>query len=183
MKNAFIALKGLIEQERLEEAKRYLENFTQVMRTNTQRLYITGYSGIDALINSKMIEAKEKNIEIKHKLFLPENLKIDEMDLCIILGNALDNGIEGMKAIEKEEKYLIINGHVHQNELFLYIENDISEKIIEENGKLISTKKDRRNHGFGLKNIKRIVSLYHGEIHYKIENNKFRLYVTLKIQD
>ena len=45
-------------------------------------------------------------------------------------------------------------------------------------GKLITNKKDKENHGYGLKGIERIVNKYEGEMSYQVKGNLFKIIIT-----
>ena len=59
---------------------------------------------VDALVNYKYLLAVQKNIEMQVEICIPEELNVDTADLCIILGNLLDNAIEAAEKCEKEKR-------------------------------------------------------------------------------
>lgn len=64
----------------------------------------TGNKCIDALINVKYATAKEKGIDFAIKIYIPEELPIDQCDLGIVVGNALDNAIEATEKVILTQK-------------------------------------------------------------------------------
>lgn len=106
-------------------------------------------------------------------------------DLCIILGNALDNAIEGcMRSIKAEERYIDLIVHLDRKNLIILVRNSFDGKILKtKNGHLITTKNDNNNHGLGIDSIKRTTNKYHGTVIIDTENNCFKLKIVLYSND
>lgn len=109
---------------------------------------------------------------------------IDTMDLCSLLGNALDNAIESSLQVNDTEKRLI-NVHIKQQAGFIifsvenYTEN--SPQLTEELPS--STKQDKKNHGYGLKSIKYITEKYNGKMTINSKSNWFTLKILLPLEE
>ena len=69
-----------------------------------QQFVDTGNSEIDSILNYKLQEMKNKNVDLKYFITIPKDLEINVFDLNIVLGNLLNNAIE---AIEKAEKLVM----------------------------------------------------------------------------
>jgi len=113
---------------------------------------------------------------------IPENLDIEPVDLCIILGNALDNAIEECQRIEDDsvKKEIVLKMICKNDQLFISVANPMSGKAIIRDGRFVTIKPDARNHGFGLKNIESVVQKYDGILDILTENNIFKLNIALK---
>ena len=92
---------------------------------------------------------------------------MEDMDISALFGNILDNAIESVQKLNEQEKRLI-HLSVAKQKQFLRIrcENYCEEQLKFENGMPVTTKKDRRFHGFGMKSIKK----YGGEIRWFCDN-------------
>lgn len=112
--------------------------------------------------------------------FVDEILEIDNVSLCSVHTNLLKNAIEELARIENGTKFL--NVVFSQGECFFSIEiqNSLSEESKKKRNLLVSEKEDKRNHGIGLKNVKRIVKKNGGEFDTHIENGMFIARVVLK---
>lgn len=130
---------------------------------------------IDSILNVKINQAIEKGFEFKLKLIVPEKLDIKETDLVILLGNMIDNSIEHCSESKKEIKLAIR----YEYGIVYFDSSNASEKINIVNGKIITSKADKDNHGIGMKNIRRVVEKYNGEILIENENNTFRISILL----
>ena len=79
-----------------------------------------------------------------------------EMDISALFGNVLDNAIESVEKLDDKEKRLIhLSVAKQKNFLRIRSENYTEEKITFKNGMPVTTKKDKRFHGFGMKSIQR----------------------------
>ena len=103
---------------------------------------------------------------------------MDVMDLCTVVGNALDNAIEHEEKVQNSEKRLI---HLTLSSLkrfvLLRVKNYCEDKLIFEDGLPATTKCDRKYHGYGLKSIRYVVDKYGGILTIQVENNWFELKV------
>ncbi|HBL68443.1 MAG TPA: ATP-binding protein, partial [Firmicutes bacterium] len=62
----------------------------------------SGNVKVDAILNSKLSLAKERQVNVSAKAIVPSELSMSEIDLCVILGNLLDNAIEAALRLEDE---------------------------------------------------------------------------------
>lgn len=185
LKNQLIYLLNLIEEKEGQKASEFLngilkgETFDNIIIAQTDNL------AIDAIVNYKYSLARKYGIKFKCKLNVPMRIPYDDTDLCIILGNALDNAIEGcMRSIKAEERYIDLIVHLDRKNLIILVRNSFDGKILKtKNGHLITTKNDNNNHGLGIDSIKRTTNKYHGTVIIDTENNCFKLKIVLYSND
>ena len=97
-------------------------------------------------------------------------------DICTIFGNALDNAIESVSLIDDPEKRLIhLSLSQKKNFVLIQINNYCEGTITMKNGYPVTTKADKRNHGFGLKSIRYTIEKYHGTLTFDLKDNWFEL--------
>ena len=103
-------------------------------------------------------------------------------DLCNIFGNALDNAIEA-EIMEPEQEKRMIHVQVSAQRQFVHIkvENYISHEILMSGGFPKTTKRDRKNHGYGLKSIQHTVEKYQGNMAVGVDKNRFSLNIIIPI--
>ncbi|MBU5438795.1 GHKL domain-containing protein [Tissierella sp. MSJ-40] len=180
-KNHIICIDKLLEQNKLDTMKEYIDN----LRDEAIQTYTWIKSGnhvIDTILNQKKSEGNKKNIDMDIKVSIPENINIRPLDLCSILGNALDNGIEANEKIEDMNKRKIrIKINPYKDYLFIEISNPTITNPINEQGQLETTKRDKENHGFGVKSIETVVERYNGILNYEYNNEEFILSIMLPI--
>nr|WP_243150638.1 ATP-binding protein [Clostridium sporogenes] len=106
---------------------------------------------------------------------------MDFFDLCVILGNALDNAIEACEKIADEsiKKYIHITSIVNKSFIVFEIKNSMKGYINKDY--LYTDKTDDINHGFGLLNIESITKKYFGTTYIESSENTFVLNVMLQV--
>lgn len=173
--NEMIVLKNDVEKDDKEAA---IKNIDKMMNNcySIETICSCGNSTIDALINYKHAIAKEYGIEFCLNIYVPDELAIDEYDLGVILGNALDNAIEAVKECKNAERVIDISIGVKKDALILNIKNPYEHELERgKRGELKSTKNDKKNHGYGMKSIKEITQQNGGEVMIECQDNIFSL--------
>ena len=167
----------LAHEGKIDEQIRYIEEQLG-KEVQTVDIIDTGNTLINAVLNIKYLEAKEKGIIIP---FIADNLKgikISDSDLVTILTNILDNAIEAVqKCDEKRIVFKIIKDY---NTLIIDSTNPYTGTITDED-RLITSKEDKKNHGFGLANIKNTVKANNGNCFIDTEGGNFHISITLPL--
>jgi len=171
LKNHIMYLqRGSLSDEHISEYKSMLDS----MLSNHEYAK-SGNLAVDSILNFKINQAIEKGFDFKLKLIIPEQISVKETDLVILLGNIIDNSIEHCSETKKQ-----IRMTIRYEYGILYIDSsNESEKISIIDGKIISNKPDKDNHGIGLKNISRVLEKYNGEVSIESENNRFRISIII----
>lgn len=81
----------------------------------------TGNTALDAVIGTKKAIAEGKNIVFNTKIQIPESLRADAVDLCVIFGNALDNAIEAAEKMPEGERKISLTIICQDERLFCRI--------------------------------------------------------------
>lgn len=145
-----------------------------------QHEYRNNLSTINALlINDDIDEAKD--IKTSYSINIPRDIPIDDYDIGLILNNALNNAIEACLNVDIASRYIKCKIFIKGNYLNFYFENSCDNNFKENNGELITTKKDKNSHGFGIKNIISIVKKYNGLLKYNFFDGKYILKLSLLI--
>lgn len=113
------------------------------------------------LINSKYKVAKNSNIKMKVDVFTDLNsMKINDLNLCRILGILLDNAIEASKKCEEKTVYVKFKLDKLNDRNLVIIKNTYDKEITNVNQifeKGYSTKKEKLSHGLGLWKVNQII--------------------------
>ncbi len=161
----------LTRQKKEEQLLEYL-NKIQDFVENQETYVDTGNLMLDAIVNIKMQELLLNEVDIHTHVAVPNNLSISAYDLNIILSNLLDNCKE---AVEKlDDKHVFLNIEYSKSRLFIETENAY-ENICFDRERILTTKEDKENHGYGIQNVKEAVKRYGGTIELKEKNGKFRV--------
>lgn len=172
-------IKAHLALNQLEEVKIYLDQLEEDL-DEIDVVYKTGNVSVDAILNSKLSVAKKQEIEINCKAKVPKQLTVSDIDLCVILGNLIDNGVESCEKLkEGERRFLRIYIGIFKEQLYLSVTNATNEVIRKLDKDFISNK--RGNHGHGLKRIDNIVEKYDGFINRKNEPGAFATEIMLPL--
>ena len=173
MKNNMIYLQNLLKANP-EEAEKYLEKFIGKTTKKTDEFSKSGNFSIDSMLNYKNMIAKSKGLSLILEEQIPINLPYENSDLCVILGNLLDNAIEA--AENSENKEIDVRIVYAKNKLKITVKNYYTGKIKKDTGgNFISTKSDTKNHGIGLQSVTRIVDAYGGVMEVRTDHSVFQV--------
>lgn len=172
MKNMFHYLETYSNRE---EVKHQVQKILDEIRPYETSV-TTGNEAIDILLNEKLAVCQQKKITCVPYLDGTMLDFVEPMDLCTIFGNALDNAIESSSQIEKEEDRQISVRTVRKgNSVALTFRNTYAKRPDISGGLPVTTKKDKKNHGYGLGNIRYVMDKYHGELSCRVEGEEFVL--------
>lgn len=179
MKNHGIALQNLIQNRQWEQAKDYLSQMAGAGGVEAGD-EVTGSLVIDALLYHKRRQASEHGICWQCDARLPADCPVKEMDLCIIVGNALDNALEAcLRLDEGEERFVRVYLGTIKKCLFLEVRNSMAPE--EKAEKRNPVKGKLRGQGLGIGNIKAAAAEYNGAVSVRTEKGVFSLAVLLPL--
>jgi len=167
-------LKRLLEEKKTEEAAEYLNNLGGVMRELTVK-HQTGNMLVNAIVND--ISEKYAEVALDWKGHLPQQLEMSNMDICVIFSNLLENAFFAASACE--EGFVDVTVESVSGALTITMENNMAKAIEEKEGKLITQKADKRNHGFGTRNVRDCVAKNDGQITFDYTEKSFTVKMVL----
>lgn len=172
MNNQFIALSQLIESKQYDEAEKQLNVLTSL--TNARIIYSTsGNVIVDGLINYKLQSAQNENINVKTEIAVPNQLQMATTDLVTVIGNLIDNALNALNNVSHENRQLLLKIVFNRQRLIIRISNPFFGEIQCKDGNIISINEDQENHGYGLKNISKVVNKYKGYMDIDYSENVF----------
>ena len=158
IENQFSVLNGLMKSGDNAAAMQYLDKLNSYVRT-ANRICYTGNNVIDSIVNIKGSLAQTYGIEFICKVNIITSIKADELELCRIIGNGLDN------AIEDREKLMIVISNT-------------SDEV--DTTALSSTKKEKGLHGIGISSIKSSVERLDGLVKFDYADGIFKLNIMVQ---
>ncbi|MCX7714500.1 MAG: GHKL domain-containing protein [Clostridia bacterium] len=176
MKNHLLCIKGLIDGNNPDEATKYIKSIFDLMADNKNEIN-TGNHVFDCLLNSKIALAANNNINVDKDIKVPPKMNIEPVDICVILGNALDNAIECCSKLVDIEKIIKIKIEYINSNLFCIIKNsmNMNDKLNKKGKYYITSKQEKSMHGFGLENMDNTVAKYNGILDFEQKDGFFTL--------
>ena len=149
--------------------------------TSVDTVIKTGNIMVDAILNSKISIAAARKINVNAKATVPGQLSISEIDLCVIIGNLMDNAMEAChKIADPAARFIRVYIGRHKSMLYVSVANSINERPEKIAGRYFSTKKSP-SHGFGLMRIDRIAAKHGGFVNRQCEEGVFACEVMLGV--
>lgn len=177
VKNHFLVIREMVEKNKLLELLEYVDELCEEYSSTKYRGW-TGNQILDLILNQKNAIAKQKNIRFDIKAMLLPCIKLSDVELCSIFGNLLDNALEACEFCEEDYRFIDVKIKSQTELLHINITNSIAVQPVCKNGRFLTSKKDKRLHGYGLKSVERIVTEHDGIISYQTESNLFEVNVT-----
>jgi len=182
--NHMQALKAHLHLHQYAEIDAYLDKLTMDL-TQVDVIIKSGNVMADAILNSKISIARTREIKVNAKAIVPEKLAISEIDLCVIIGNLLDNAVEANAQIaDPAARWLRVYIDVLKGQLYISVSNARAGEVRHgagHFGKTFLTTKKEAGHGFGLVRIDGIVERYGGFVNRQAEEGAFATEVMLPL--
>lgn len=168
IKNHITVVKELLQKGKQEQAVGYIKDMEELAE-GLSFPCSTNNPAVDILMGNKLGIAESLGIQVSCQLELPDPCPVRDIDFCVILSNALDNGLRACREMETaEDRYISVTGRIQGDLILMEVENSFSGK-----GML--------KEGTGLANIKAAAGKYHGAVSIKTEGKIFLLSVLLVI--
>lgn len=176
--NHIQALQASMALGRYQEVNEYLRQLNDDL-TNVDTVLKTGRVMVDAILNGKISIAARNEIPVNARAAIPRELQANDVDLCVIIGNLLDNAIEENKKLEAEKRFIRIYIGMKNTHLYIAVTNAAGKKQ-EKSGTLFASSKGAE-HGFGLARVRGIVKKYDGIFTADSEDGGFTAEVLLPV--
>ena len=177
MINHLMCINSLAKEQKYEELKKYIQNMQEVMCHIQKKTYTVGNPILDIATNYYLNMLTSK-IDIKVTGYADEQLSIDSSVLCTVYANLLSNAVEELKKVS--DGYLHIDILQGDEYFQIKIVNSLSIESQKKEKILLTEKRDKKNHGFGLKNVQKAVDDNDGKLFINYDKEKFEVSVILK---
>ena len=161
MRNNFISLLAYAEQGEYEKMIDFISDVMEEGRMRTSKVVTTGNIVIDSLVEYWRRTAEKEEIKFQAELSIPMEMPFKGADISLILGNLLENAVEGAEKATKR-KYIKLRVKYDKKNLLITIENSYGGKLKRVKEELRTTKEDAANHGIGLASVRRAARKYQG---------------------
>ena len=178
IKHHLAQMKALNDGKHVDKLDRYIQEVADNLQETVPMSY-TGNIGVDGVLNYMLQKAKDKGIAVTSKVVIPEDLEISVFDMNIILGNLFENAIEANDGVEKPRIGFVMK--YVKEAILIEISNTRAHKVNIKNNAIISTKKQVSLHGYGLRNIKKVLAKYDHLLDLEDVDDEFVVRIMMKI--
>ncbi|MCL2457156.1 MAG: GHKL domain-containing protein [Defluviitaleaceae bacterium] len=163
------AISGFVKREEYEDSLEYIE--TLIGKVVMVDYSDTGNTAFDSIINYKLRNAKAIGVALEVSVSVPQKLQMDVSDIVSIVGNLLDNAMEAL--VGTEEKNLTLNIQYKKGGVHIFVKNSHGEKNLRNEKGIIVTTKKGTAHGYGLKNVRKSIEKYNGDLEITSDETTF----------
>ncbi len=168
-----LLLENMMNNGDYEKAKEYFHNLP-FQSIPQQKQVLTGNEIVDIILNSKFCIFDKDKIAVNCNGGLEQLRFMDDVDVCILFSNLIDNAIEANQKCSSE-RFLSIQVTRKPSILMLAVSNRTNGELNKSENILRSTKKNSEEHGIGTQNIFSVIKKYNGEYNITVENNTFTI--------
>lgn len=169
IKNHFLVINNLLSAGEINSAKEYLNRLEQTAAALSFAAQ-TGNIALDALLNNKLSLARQNGVRIECEVALSPKFNIDDVDLCVIFSNAIDNAAKACAQVEPKNKYIRLASARKGKFFMIVVENSQN-----------SASPYPKGDGLGLRNIQAVADKYRGALSIESKQDYFCLNVLLVI--
>ncbi len=178
MRHHILALSALLQQKELDAALDYVSNWQGQLTQIESRSWCRS-AAVNAVLSSYFSQAKEAGCTLEAKVSLPETFPVEELDLCVVLANALENALHACREMpEGAPRQLSLELVPAGRRLTLHVENSCSGTVEPDADGFPVTRRGE-GHGQGLRSIAAVAEKYHGMFRYSCSDGVFGLWMVL----
>ena len=167
----------LVEEGDMEGLRGFLAR--SVSRIPSLETRFCENSAADSVVGYYCGLCGREEIPIHVRLDLPETLPVDEMDLCLVLSNLLENALEASLRTAAVRRQITVTAYLHAARLLLIeVENPFDGTVKEKDGVFRSSK--RKGDGVGLQSVRHIAERSGGASTFTYQDGVFRARVMLR---
>ena len=177
MRHHFNQISALAEEGHLDKIKAYLDKAT--LRIPSLDMNFCANRAADSIIGYYCALARREGIPFQSEIDLPENVPVDEMDMCLTLSNLLENALEASLRTDPMRRRISVRAYMHANRILLVqVENAFDGEIREKNGVFQSSK--RKGSGVGVQSVRRIAEKNGGASTFSYQDGIFTAKIMLR---
>ncbi|MFA9464136.1 MAG: ATP-binding protein [Velocimicrobium sp.] len=169
-------INGYLMTDNIKKAKSYLSEIEKNIYEHVITKYCTN-EAVNLILSSYINMARNEGITVQTQVSISETCEIADMDLCVILANAIENAIHACINIKDSTDRTIHISCLSKNQkLLIQISNNFTGVVTFKNDMPVT---EEQNHGFGTTSIAATVQKYNGIYSFTAEEYVFKLNIIL----
>ncbi len=179
LRHHIAVLNSLAADGNLSGVKRYLSEYALSIPPGQDDPLCRNYI-VDMIARHYLSLARQEGVECTARLALPPQLPIADLDLCIVLGNCLENALEACRRAPEGERFIRLAGKVEGAAVAITLDNSFDGRLPDADGVFRS---DKPMGGVGLQNVRAVAEKYGGQTIFNGQGNVFSSSVVLFFPD
>lgn len=167
------SLKYYMEHGEYQKAEQYLSALQEHTMQAVRGVVTVNHEIVDAMLLEAQFKGEAYQIVWEIEGILPAELSIGDYDLCTIFSNLLSNSIEACAKLSDGKRYIHLEIRQWENHLVIELTNPIQERMVLEQLGSVTSKRDARNHGYGIANVREAVERNQGELFFENQDGVF----------
>lgn len=174
MRHFISVIRQLCMEESYDELNLFLNESNA--KTETEPLLVFCENIVaNSILGYYSLKAKDAGIPFCCTCSIPRQLSVSDGDLCVVLGNALENAIEACIDLDNAgSRFISVEARTMNKQLLLRIENSYNGCLNNQDGSFFSTKVGE-NRGMGMRNIQKVMEDYGGFFKTEYDGKVFTL--------
>jgi len=187
----------MLQNGDLEKSREYLNGLHEQFE-NRELPNFCGNVVINSLVSDYARKCKELNIDFNVTILIPPGISLPNYEMCIVLGNLLENAVEACQKLEPDkinrQIKLVLkpagepsantqpeteDSDVSRAQLILMVRNTFDGEVMLEGEKFVSTKRSGSG-GIGLESVMAVVDRFGEMFRINYDNEFFSVYVLWK---
>ena len=182
--NSIQVIRSLIDKNDMENASALAQELQNTYISQPSISFCQN-TILNVILQQSQQECQENNIDFHVKCNLAENLPMSKLDICSLFNNLLRNAQCAVMKISENDNSLrreiFFEAWRDHNMIFVQVRNPNISDTNFQNGRFVTTKNDRENHGYGLEIVRHIAEKYDGYMKASLENNTFSVLIQLNV--
>lgn len=171
--NHLTVMDGLLTLKKYNDLENYLGRLMTPI-DKVRETDLSKNSALASLLFSKLLVARQEGIDVHYDIDPGHEVKVDDVDFVILVGNLMDNAIEASRFVEEGKKEIWIRIGMKGVYLVFDCKNRMKMgNLKKENGRFKTNKKDSHAHGIGLRNVESVIEKYSGHLEMLIQEDIF----------
>ena len=174
VKHMLLGMRNILTSEQIAEIEKVVTIYDSTVKSGNEVL--------DVIFTEKSLQCEQKDISFERIVDGSLLRFMHVSDVYSLFGNAIDNAIEAVSKVDKREKRTVsLMVRESRGMVYIGLENGYTGTIEFEDGLPVTTKQDKRFHGFGTKSMRNVVEKYGGTMVINASDNIFRLNILLPV--
>lgn len=179
LRHQLAVIRDLNDQGNQEKLGRYIDTLIQKIPSDKEIRLCENYA-INAVAYYYASAARQQNIKVDLRFAIPPELDpVVESDLCIVVGNLLENAVEACIRMADGERFIQLYSHLEYDTLTITVDNSFDGNVREKKGVFLSSK--REGQGTGLSSVATVAKKYDGSSRFEAKNNVFQASIYIRL--